>query len=257
MGLLLAFVSCKPKANSLNYMQDTDQVAMEAAVANTSSFIQPGDQLGIWISAQDMEAVLPFNHNYSPSQNVQQTFGNSNSLQSPNSGQIPTYTVQTNNTINFPVIGSVSTENQTVESFTKYLQEKMKKYIFEPTVNINTMNYKVTVLGEVTRPGTFTLPDGQATVLSALGLAGDLTKYAERNNILIVRNENGILTKHRFDITRSDFINSPYYFLKQNDVIYINSNKTVEKQSTLNPNTPIYISVATIVVAVLALVFKK
>lgn len=256
LSFVYVFTSCKPKAD-LNYMQDAEEVATNAAIANTSSVIQPGDQLGIWVSAQDMEAVIPFNQNFSQSQNVQYNTGNTNSTPLNNTSQVPTYTVRTDNTINFPVIGSISTENQTVESFTKELENQMKKFIFEPTVNVKTMNYKVTILGEVARPGTFTLPDGQATVLSALGLAGDLTKYAERNNVLIVRNENGTITKHRFDITRSDFINSPYYYLKQNDVIYVNSNKTVAKQSVLDPNTTIYISVASIVVTILALVFKK
>lgn len=223
---LLFLTSCKTN-RQLNYMQDAEEQATEAAIANTSAQIQPGDLLAIEVTAQDMEAVIPFNN-----------------------GTAANYIVQTDNSINFPVIGKISTEHQNIETFTQDLQDRMTKYIFKPTVTVRNMNYKVTVLGEVKSPGTFTLPDGQATVLSALGLAGDLTMYGERNNILIVRNENGKLTKHRFDITRSDFINSPYYYLKQNDVIYVNSNQTVAKQSLRDPNTTIYISVASILITI-------
>lgn len=253
---VLFLTSCKTN-RQLNYMQDAEEQATEAAIANTSSDIQPGDQLAIWVTAQDMDAVIPFNQNYNVTQNARFNIGSTNSIPLNNSGQIPIYTVQTDNSINFPVIGKISTEHQNIETLTQDLQDRMTKYIFKPTVTVRNMNYKVTVLGEVKSPGTFTLPDGQATVLSALGLAGDLTMYGERNNILIVRNENGTLTKHRFDITRSDFINSPYYYLKQNDVIYVNSNQTVAKQSLRDPNTTIYISVASIIVTIMALVFRK
>lgn len=253
---LVFLFSCKTN-RQLNYMQDAEEQATEAAIANNSSDIQPGDQLAIWVTAQDMDAVIPFNQNYNVTQNVRYDTGSTNSIPLNNSGQMPIYTVQTDNSINFPVIGKISTEHQNIETLTQELQDRMTKYIFKPTVTVRNMNYKVTVLGEVKSPGTFTLPDGQATVLSALGLAGDLTMYGERNNILIVRNENGTLTKHRFDITRSDFINSPYYYLKQNDVIYVNSNETVAKQSLRDPNTTIYISVASIIVTIMALVFRK
>ena len=240
--LLIALIfihSCKPKAE-LNYMKDIDAVVTEASVANASTTIQPGDQLGIWVSAQDMEAVVPFN-------------GSLTHL----AGQLPTYAVRTDHTIQFPVIGELSTEGLTVEEFTDQLTKKMAKYIYQPTVQVQTLNYKVTVLGEVARPGTFSVPDGQVTLLTALGLAGDLTKYAVRNEVLVVRNQNGTITKEKVDLTSANFINSPFYFLKQNDVVYVSSNDTVAKQSRLDPNAGLYISVASIMVTILALVFKK
>ena len=141
--------------------------------------------------------------------------------------------------------------------FEQELTQSLTKYIYNPVVSLRTLNYKVTVLGEVNKPGTYTIADNQSNLLSALGLAGDLTKYGLRDNILVVRNENGKITKNRVDITRSDFINSPYYYMKQNDVIYVSGNETVSKSSRLDPNAGIYISVASIVVTILALVFKK
>lgn len=255
---LLFLQSCKTQQKQeLNYMKDIDAVVTEASVANASTTIQPGDQLGIWVSAQDMEAVSPFNQNYSQLPNVQNTQGSGNRSQVAPTGQLPTYTVRTDHTIQFPVIGELSTEGLTVEEFTDQLTKKMTKYIYQPTVQVQTLNYKVTVLGEVARPGTFNVPDGQVTLLTALGLAGDLTKYAVRNEVLVVRNQNGTITKEKVDLTSANFINSPFYFLKQNDVVYVSSNDTVAKQSRLDPNAGIYISVASIVVTILALVFKK
>lgn len=259
--LLLAVVllqSCKTRTQpELNYMKDIDSLVTQASVANASSTIQQGDQLGIWVSASDMEAVAPFNQNYAQLGNVQNTIPSGNRMQTANTGQLPTYTVRTDNTIKFPVIGELSTENKTVEEFTDLLTQKMNRYVYNPTVQIQTLNYKVTVLGEVARPGTFTIPDGQTTILTALGMAGDLTKYGVRNDVLVVRNENGNITRQKVDLTSSDFINSPFYYLKQNDVIYVNSNETVAKQSRLDPNAGIYISVASIVVTILALIIRK
>lgn len=255
--LFLLLTACKPKAD-LNYMKDGEEIATTAAIANTSNTIQAGDQLGIWVTAEEMDAVAPFNHNMARPEAIANTSLPSGNTQPVNAtGQIPTYTVKTDNTITFPVIGKLSTEGKSLEAFEQELTQRMKRYIYNPVVHIKTLNYKVTVLGEVNRPGTFTVADGQATLLSALGLAGDMTKYGVRNDILVVRNENGVLSKQRVDITRSDFITSPYYFLKQNDVVYVSSNATVAKQSRLDPNAGLYISIASIVVTILALVFKK
>jgi polysaccharide export outer membrane protein len=109
-------------------------------------------------------------------------------------------------------------------------------------------------LGQVNRPGTYTINDGNATLLSAIGLAGDLTNYGIRDNVLVVRNQNGQITKTRIDLTKADYLN---FQMKQNDVIYVSGNETVSKTSRLDPNAGIYISVASIVVTILALVFKK
>ncbi|WP_435522256.1 polysaccharide biosynthesis/export family protein [Chryseobacterium indoltheticum] len=91
------------------------------------------------------------------------------------------------------------------------------------------INFKVSVLGEVTRPGTYVIPDGNTTLLGALGLAGDLTVYGVRTNVLVVRNVDGKITKEKIDLTSAQFINSPYYYLKQNDMIYVQPNANREK----------------------------
>lgn len=260
--LLLLFVSlliidsCAPK-QELNYMKNIDELATEASIKSAASTLQPGDQLSIMISADDMEVVAPFNQNISNSDSPNYNMINgSQNINRVNVSQNPTYVVKEDGTINFPILGLLDTTNKTKEEFAQYLQNRMKKYVVNPIVNINIINFKVTVLGQVNRPATYTVPDGQATLLTALGLAGDLTKYGERDNVLVVRNENGQITKTRIDLTKADFINSPFYQIKQNDVIFVSGNPTVTKTSRLDPNAGIYISVASIVVTILALVFK-
>lgn len=251
--------SCTSK-KELNYMKNIDDLATEASIASVSasSTIQSGDQLGIIITADDMEVVAPFNLNPSPTEIITNTLPSSNIQVRGNQTQVPTYIVKTDGTIDFPILGKLDTKGKTIEEFSEVIKQKMKKYVIKPVVvSVNTLNYKVTVLGQVSRPGTYTINDGQATLLSALGLAGDLTNYALRDNVLVVRNENGQITKTRVDLTKADFINSPFYKIKQNDVIYVSGNETIAKTSRLDPNAGIYISVASIVVTILALVFKN
>ncbi len=256
--LLIASCKIKEKASELNYMQNVEQIATQAALQNTTSTIQKGDQLMILITAKDMAVVKPFNQNYSSSEISQSSSPGGNT---PLEGQIsekgPMYIVDSQGQIDFPVLGVLDTNGKTLVALKDELRNKLSKYILNPSVNIKITNYKVTVLGEVARPGQYTVADGQTTLLGAIALAGDLTMYGKRDDILLVRNENGTITKHRIDLKDAQFFNSPYFQVKQGDVIYVGGNQTRDKTSRLDPNMPIYISVAGIVVTILALVFKK
>lgn len=259
--VLLALTSCKTntKPSELNYMQNVEQIATATSLQSSVSTIQKGDQLVIFVTAKDMQVVKPFNQNYSSGETAQYSVPNGNN---PVQGQIqgapaPTYLVDSEGMIDFPILGKLSTNGKSVVEFKDELRDLLKKYVVNPSVTLRIANYKVTVLGEVSKPGQYAIPDGQATLLNALGLAGDLTMYGRRNDILLVRNENGQLTKERINLMDVNFVNSPYYQLKQGDVIYVSANQTKDKTSRLDPNMPIYISVAGIVVTILALVFKK
>lgn len=253
---ILFIIGCKPKEN-LNYLQDVDNIATSEALKISNITLQPGDKLIITVMAKDLDVVKPFNQNYSSGQMVQNTQlpGNTNTNINLDSG--PTYYIAEDGTIDFPVLGKINTQNKSIDDFQQHLSLLLKKYIKDPTVSVKLGNFKVSVLGEVNRPGEFLLMDGKGTILSAISMAGDLNIYGKRNDILIVRSINGNIEKSRIDITNSNFINSPYYNLRQGDVIYVSSNETKQKSSRLDPNAGIYISVASIVVTILALVFKK
>ncbi|WP_308003819.1 polysaccharide biosynthesis/export family protein [uncultured Chryseobacterium sp.] len=263
--LAVTLVSCKtnPNAhNDLNYMQNIENVAIEASAKNSQNTIQPGDQLIILITAKDMDVVKPFNQNYSSSEFVQ-----TNALaggNTPNQGTVsvsgPSYFVDANGDIDFPILGKLNTTNKTLVEFKDELRNKASEFIVNPTVNVRHVNFKVTVLGEVNRQGDYTISNGQATILNALGLAGDLTMYGKRTDVLVIRSENGKITHGRVNLQDANLINSPYYNLKQGDAIIVSANNTKDITSKQNPNTTIILSAVSIGVTAIAVVvslFKK
>lgn len=257
-ALILATVSCAPR-QEINYMTDIENVALDNSIKNSRSTLQPGDQLIITVTAKDMDVVKPFNQNYSSSSSIAQySAPSSNNLpqQLPVSG--PTYIVDTDGNITFPQIGMVNTKEENIETMKIKLTSLISQYVKSPVVDVKLINFKVSVLGEVTRPGTYVLPDGGTTLLAALGLAGDSTPFGIRTNVLIVRNIDGQITKGRVDLSSAQFINSPYYYLKQNDIVYVQPNANRERSARVDPNTGLYISIASVVaslaIGILALV---
>lgn len=242
--------------NNFNYLQNIEQIAINSAVKSSVSTIQKGDQLVIVVSAKDLDVVKPFNQNFSSGQLVQETLSGGNTRQEPTLSGGPTYLVDSSGYIDFPILGQLNTNGKSLEELKNDLRQKLTRYIKEPTVSVKNTNYKITVLGEVNRPGQYIIPDGNATVLNALGLAGDLTMYGTRNDVLMVRNMDGVTTKERIDLNNAEFINSPFYQLKQGDVIYVSANQTKEQTSRLNPNTGLYISIASIAITIVALIIK-
>ncbi|CAI8741464.1 polysaccharide biosynthesis/export family protein [Chryseobacterium sp. IT-36CA2] len=267
LAIFLAFllVSCKTNQkaqNDLNYMQNIENVALEASAKNSKSTIQTGDQLVILVTAKDMDVVKSFNQNYSASELIQtNTLAGGNT---PNQGATtligPTYIVDANGNIDFPVIGKLNTTDKSLTEFKDELRERMTKYVINPTVNVRLANFKVTVLGEVNRQGDYTISNGQATILNALGLAGDLTVYGKREEVLVIRTENGVVTHGRVNLHDANLINSPYYNLKQGDAIIVSSNNTKDLIAKQNPNTGLYltaISIGVTAIAVVVSLFNK
>lgn len=264
--LAVSFSSCsvfqkKPDAESeLNYLKNIEQIAEETSVRTAHSTIQQGDQLVITVMAKDLDVVKPFNQNYSSGETLAnaQPGGNVNAVVAPAAG--PTYTVDSEGMIDFPVLGKLSTTGKSIDEFKNELRGRLTRYIINPAVSMKLANYKVTVLGEVNRPGEYTIADGKATLLSALGLAGDLTMYGKRDDVLVVRNVDGVISKERINLGDASFITSPYYHLKQGDVIYVSPNRSREIAARQNPNTGLYISIASVTLGLLGLlvtVFKK
>lgn len=259
--VLAAFwlVSCKtnPKAkNDLNYMQNIEQVAINASAENSSSTIQAGDQLVILITAKDMDVVKPFNQNYSSSELIQTNAfagGNTPSVGNTNITG-PTYIVDAKGNIDFPILGQLNTTNKTLVDFKNELRNKMAQYVINPTVNLRLANFKITVLGEVNKQGDYTMANGQATILNALGIAGDLTMYGKREEILLIRTENGVVTHGKINLKDANLINSPYYYLKQGDAIIVPATNTKDVASKQNPNTGLYLTAASIAITAAAVV---
>lgn len=250
---LLLVTSCKTKekVSDINYLQNVDKIATDTAQKNYASTIQKGDQLIIFVSAKNMEVVRPFNQNYYSSPNPA-------TANTPNAEK--SYLVDSEGYIDFPTLGKINTADLTLEELKNDLVNRISVYVKNPIVNVRIANFKITILGEVARPGQYTIPEEQSTLLNAIGLAGDLTIYGKRNDILMIRNENGILTKERINLMDSNFINSPFFQLKQGDVIYVSANQTKDKIANLDPNTGIYIAIAGTIVGLAGIfitIFKK
>ena len=249
---LTLLTSCKTvdKTSKINYMQNVEQIATDVAL-QTPSTIQKGDRLIIFVTAQNMEVVRPFNQNYYNNQLP-------TSVSTPNAEKV--YLVDSEGYLSFPVIGNISTNGKTLEDLKSELHNRVSAYVKNPTITVTLANFKVTILGEVNRPGQYSIPEAQTTLLNAIGLAGDLSIYGKRDNILLVRNENGNITKERINLMDSEFINSPFFTLKQGDVIYVSSNETKEKISRQDPNTGIYIAIAGTIIGLAGIfitIFKK
>lgn len=136
------------------------------------------------------------------------------------------------------------------------LNSVLREYLIGPSVNITILNFKVTVQGEVVKPGVINVQSERLTLPEALGMAGDLTIYGKRENIMVIREKEGKKTIERIDITNADFINSPYYYLSQNDLVYVEPNKTRMNASKVGPNINVIISASSLLVTLIVLIAR-
>lgn len=166
------------------------------------------------------------------------------------------YLIDNQGYIEFPVLGRLKLGGLKRSEAVELFKTKLKAYITDPSVNLRILNYKITVQGEVTRPGTFTTTTERITLPEALAMAGDLTIYAKRDNILIIREIDGKKESHFVDITKADFINSPFYYLSQNDLIYVEPNKTRMNSSAVGPNISIILSSVSLLITIVALLIR-
>jgi polysaccharide export outer membrane protein len=223
---LLVVTSCIPKKEVV-YFQGV-QANSENLSGNYEPLIQNDDMLYINISSFEAEASAPFNLE-------------SHDESSKSSGgafpmQKQTYLVDNNGNIEFPILGTMQVAGYSIKALREILKDRLSIYIKDAVINIRIVNFKVTVIGEVRSPGTVQVDSQRITLTEALARAGDLTIYGKRNNILIIRDFQGTKTYTRVDITKTDFVNSPYYYLDQNDVVYIEPRRSKTDDATFGNN---------------------
>ena len=199
---------------------------------NHEAIICNGDMLSITVAGLDPMAVAPFNLplvSYA-------TPGTDELYSAPT---LQTYLVDVNGTINFPVIGIIKIGGLTKSQAIKLINEKLEPHLKNPIVTIQFMNYRITVLGEVLKPGQYTINNERVTVLDALGLAGDMTIFGVRKNVLVTRENNGKLEFVRLNLNSDEVFKSRYFYLQQNDVVYVEPSKV---KSIASQNTTLYLS---------------
>lgn len=239
--------SCATKADMV-YFQDEGIGNFSQPVINPDVKYQPGDMLTINVSGLDPDAVRPFNL-----WSIASVGGQAGQA----SVQVQTYLVDKNGNIEFPVLGTISIAGLTRLEATELIKNKLEEYVKDPIVNIRISNFTITILGEVNNPGTFTIMDEKVSLTEALGLAGDLTIYGNRKNILLTREIDGQKKFAIFDLTSARVLASKNYYLAQNDVIYVAPNKTRVNTSRVNPNNALLLSSIGTLVTIVAIFFVK
>jgi polysaccharide export outer membrane protein len=244
---VLLFFSCKPREEVV-YYQNIDGLAHTEQSNSYEIKIQPDDLLLIIVSADDPETAIPFNLS---SISVPSAY---NMMASRGQETMQSYLVEAGGTIDFPVLGKLKVGGLSRSELMQLLESKIGKYIKNPIINIRIMNFKVSVQGEVTLPGTYPVSSERITLIEAISMAKDLTIYGKRDNILVIREVNGVKSYNRVDVTKADFINSPFYYLAQNDVVYVEPNKTRINGAAVGANTGVIISITSLLITVITLI---
>lgn len=228
-GLLLC--SCEPQRN-LVYFGDESSSSKNSRIEQEEAVIkiQTNDLLRISVSSLSVESNVLFN---------------SPSTQS-------SYRVDNNGNVNFPVAGNIKLEGLDLEQAQIKIVKDLVKYVKDPIVNVAFLNFKITVIGEVNRPSSFTIADEKVNLLEALGMAGDMTAYGKRENVLIIRESKGQRTMARVNLNNKEVLNSPYFYLKQNDIVYVEPDPSkalsVSRSNRVIPIVTASISVLSLIV---------
>lgn len=245
---LICLSSCASK-KKLYYFQGNETMLKE--VYKYVPTLKPDDLLIITISALDLESTLPFNQQSPYNANA----ASSESITSTNP-RLKTYLIDEKGEIDFPVLGKLKLGGLTRSQAMDFMREKLRVYIKDPSVNIHISNFRITVLGEVSKPGTYTLSNEKITILEALGLAGDLTIYGKRKDIIVIRDKDGNKTFTHVDLTSNEIFRSPVYYLSQNDVIYVHPNGAKTNSSAYSATNSVFISLAGIILSVISIITR-
>ena len=218
--------------------------------------IMPKDILNITVNTTDPQAAAPFNLTVQDPANVANS-----SFRTTSQPSLQQYLVNNDGEIDFPVLGCLKVSGLTKNQAEGLIREKLIPYLKEtPVVTVRMVNYKISVLGEVNKPGTFTVTNEKVNVLEALAMAGDMTVYGVRDNVKLVREDaEGKRQIQTLNLNDADLVLSPYFYLQQNDILYVTPNKTKARNSDIGNSTTIWISATSILVSIASLlvtVFK-
>lgn len=235
--------SCVPTKQLAYFQGEPTRMDTLTVASRYVPKIQAGDVLSVQISSLNPEASSFFNPyaalTIADRGGTQQNLLNSTTPLPAQNG----YLVDNTGAIELPVIGKINVAGQTAGEVKERLRDSLKEYLKEPTVNIRNLNFRISVMGEVLRPSLFTIPNEQITLLEALSLSGDVTIFGRRDNVLLIREENGKRTFARIDLTRRDLFTSPYYYLHPNDVVYVEPGKArAATADRTNQLLPLFIS---------------
>lgn len=242
--LSIGMWSCSTSRSSLTYFEDI-KTQTDGTLPAPSTYeirIVPDDELLITVTSLIPEVTAEYNLPLSnPAKN--------GSLLEVTQPKQQTYLVDKAGDINFPRLGVIHVAGMTTSELQNLIAKKISVDVEDPIVKVALVNFRVNVLGEVRNPGTIGVNRERFSILDALGAAGDLTEYAERNNILLIREVDGKKEFHRLNLNDAELLSSPYYYLQQNDAIYVEPNKIRKDNSKYNQNNAFKLSMASAIIS--------
>lgn len=243
-------VSCRHTAE-IAYINDAQRDSAFALKGQFSSGIQANDLLSIYVESETPESTIQFN------QETNKIAVSNGTVMNPGHSVVSGYLVNHDGDIIFPVLGRIHVLGLTHNELAALIERRLRDegHITDPVVTVKLMNFKVCVLGDVNRPGQLVVSGERLTIFEALSMVGDLTIYGQRHNVTIIREENGLRTIGEIDLSSQSVFDSPYYYLHQNDVIYVEPNMRKKKNADRDPMIMSYISSAVSVISVLASCF--
>lgn len=240
VALVVLMGSCS-SAKKVAYFQNIDVVDLAASRGLYDAQIMPKDQLTITVVTTDPDAARPFNL----------TVASASDGQSSSQGG---YLVDNNGDINFPVVGKIHVQGCTKNQCEAKIRNLILPYMAtgsNPLVTVRMSSYRVTVLGEVGSPGVIPVTTEKMSILEAIAEAGDLGIYGKRDNVMLIREDaTGQKSSYRLNLNDANLINSPYYYLQQNDIIYVEPNSTKAKNSTIGSSTTLWFSVIGLIMSI-------
>lgn len=254
MALLLGSCST-PK---LGYFQDLENGHVQQLSAASAIKVEPGDKLSILVSCKNPELAYLYNLN------IVGHYRTSSSEASLSTNQIASYTVDDNGDIDFPIMGKLHIAGMSRSEVSEYIKNLLinGQHLKDATVTVNFLDLYFEVMGEVNKPGRFSIDHDRITLIDALSRGGDLTIYGKRDNVLVLREENGKQYTYRIDLRNAqELYNSPAYYIKQNDIVYVEPNNTKANMSTVNGNTwrtpTFWMSVTSLVTSLCVIIFRR
>ncbi len=241
----------KKKINYFQAIEKTDSTQVKHDNHNYTPVFKSDDFLSISVSSMDVESIKPFL--------LESGIGNTSS-------QMPNYTsgiaakagylVDANGDIDFPIIGKIHVAGLNRMEATDLIKTQLAVYVANPVVSIQIQNFKITVLGDVQRPGSFNIPNERITIVEAIGIAGDLNITGVRQNVLVIRDIDGVKKEFRVDLSSNEIFQSPVYYLSQNDVVYVEPNRAKRNSSLYSQTVGMFISITSLVITTITLITR-
>lgn len=246
----LSIASCAPR-KEIVYFQTGAVDSVGVVNKNFTPVFKSDDLLSIKVMADDAESAAQFNlPDGGGIRGINQGYLIGNAV-------VSGYLIDENGYIDMPVIGKVNIMGMTRIEASEHITNLVKDYLKNPVVHIQIENFKITVLGDVGRPGTYRIPNERITLVEAIGLAGDLRITGMRTNVLVIRDRNGVKSEYRVDLTSKDFLQSPVYYLEQNDVVYVEPNVTSRSQAAMWRSTGgFFISLSSLIITTIVLITR-